>query len=145
MKYTISKHGKTWRLETAMSSDEVVEIKYSISRPVQRGFPNLITRRQMAEDFRDFVKQDPVTWINPGYQRWIFDLGNLRKSFPELSSNDWLVGKIAIEPDFETFKSHHEALMEAHLKQFGRDLQPFETYIGELIFTIVPELIAPKY
>ena len=142
MKYTISKHDNTLLLETSESSDEVVEIKYSISRHVQRDFPNLITRRQMMDDFRDFINQDPVSWAIPGYQEWVFDLGDLRKSFPELRSKSWLVGKIAIEPYFETFKSHQQSLMEAHLKRFGRDLSPFETYVGELAFIIVPELIA---
>ncbi len=142
MKYTISRHGNTLRLETSESSDEVVEIKHTSSTSVRRGFPNPISRRKMVDDFRDFMNKNPVAWITPGYQKWIFDLGNLRQSFPELMSMDWLVGKIAIEPDFDSYKPFHSVALEAHLKQFGRDLPPLESYLGELVFTIVPELVA---
>ena len=142
MKYTISRHGNTLRLETSESSDEVVEIKHTSSTSVQRGFPNPLSRRKMADEFRDFINQNPVAWITPGYQKWKFDLGNLRQSFPVLKSIDWLVGIVAIEPEFETGKPYSRTAMEAHLKRSGMELPPFEYYEGKLVFTIAPELIA---
>ena len=91
MKYTIYNQENQLKLDTSESSDEVIEIRYSVSTTTHRGMPITITRRQMLDDFRDHVTQIQVSWINPGYQQWLFDLGHLPKSYPELKSEAWLV------------------------------------------------------
>ena len=142
MKYTIYMRSSTLELKKSESSDEVVEIKYSSQRAVMRDLQDRITRREVNGLFRDFVNRYQVSWITPGYQECIFDLGKLRNSYPEFSEKDWLVGKIAIQPEFETFKKPHEIFLEAEMKKAGMVLPTAETYECELIFTIEPEIIA---
>jgi len=134
---------KTWRLRTRPgNSTEMVVVGYSASETSPRGHNNPITRRKMVEEFRDIVTQYPDFAIVPGHREWIIDLDRLRTRFPELASKDWLRGKIALEPEFETYCSSAEH--DASLKSTGqgRGLSPYETWAGELFFTVVPEMVS---
>lgn len=142
MRYTIYMRGSTLELKKSKCSDEVVEVKYSTVKSVMRDFPDPITRREVNGLFRDFVNRYQVFWITPGYKECIFDLEKLRNLYPEFSEKDWLVGKIAIQAEFETFRPPHEIIRDTEMKKAGIVLPPYENYECELIFTIVPEIIA---
>lgn len=65
-------------------------------------------KRSIKKYIEAAIKKEKILWITPGSKEWIFDLDELKVFFSELSSIEWLKGKVSIEPDLETvgFSSH---------------------------------------
>ena len=133
---------KRWQLRTLSgNSKEMVVIGYSTSATSPRGHNNPITRRKMVEELGEIVIEYFDLAIIPGHSEWIIDLDKLRTHFPELASKDWLRGKIALEPEFETYCSSAEQDAAAIRTGQGQWLRPYEDWAGELSFTVMPEMV----
>jgi hypothetical protein len=81
------------KLETAMYADESYDTESATTM-----FGQTITV--------DMEHKNPK-WLFAGYNEWVFDLDNLKQTFPELRNVSWLTGTIALIPKITTSKDNY--------------------------------------
>lgn len=79
-------------------------ILYTILHP-SRAYSSPFTREMLLDEFKKHFEKTKPPWAVYGYQEWIFDLQQLRVSFPELNDLTWLVGRIKIQANFDTYRA----------------------------------------
>jgi hypothetical protein len=84
----------------AWDGEEGVTVNFHLSP-----FSSQYQRREAIKAVERVLERNRVPWIAPGHKEWTLDLDKLKESIPELPSMDWLKGKVAIEPEFETEES----------------------------------------
>jgi hypothetical protein len=86
-----------------------------------------VQRREAVVAVQDRIETCALDWLVPGRKReWILDCDGLRAVFEVLENQDWLKGKIQIEPEWEDDQ---------------REVFDTTTYEGSLVFYVTPEIV----
>lgn len=106
--------------EDPVDTEEGVKVTYDV-----QSFSK-IHRTEAIKRLKKKLEKFPESWLIPGYKEWVLDLDKLKESYPAISSLNWLIGKILIEPEFEPDER----------EVFGN-----VKYQGNIVFYITPEAI----
>jgi len=80
----------------SLGYNEGVKIKFSHMLPLSN------EKREVVHFMKKFLEKKEntdINWVIPNYKKWEFDLDKIKKKIPDLSSIEWLTGKVFLEPD----------------------------------------------
>lgn len=72
--------------------EEGIKIRFNFLFPHYKG-------REALKFVEQIVKEEKILWITLGHDRWTFDLDKMKIDFKDLSSIEWLKGKVSLEPE----------------------------------------------
>src|SRR5439155_15366116 len=91
-------------------------------------------RRELLQISERAVLKSPVNWISPGPKSWVFDLDALKQAFPDLTSVEWLKGKVSLDPEIE----------DASHTAFRGSSHESTSHASSVTFYVTQESIAAK-
>jgi hypothetical protein len=140
----ISRDHASWKIAGPKEGEpEGIEVEYSQSYS-RFEFDAPYTNRQAIESFRAFLSGSNTRWVEPSANEWILDLDQLRKPFPQLSSLNWVRGKIPVELRVETQETFGSRSLRETLELSGAPKDPFArptqyTYESKVFFSVSRE------
>lgn len=86
---------------------------------------------QILKIVKDAIEEEKIPWVSCGVKEWRLNLDMLKESFSWLSTLEWLVGEIEMQPEF---------VVEPNNVWFGANYQG-TSYYGIVSFYITPETL----
>jgi hypothetical protein len=88
--------GISWHVGPADGSEVGVRLSfYFVSRFSKA------KKREAMKAVRDYIEKKPLDWLIPGRKAWTVSCEHLQAAFETLKDQDWLKGKIQLEPEWE--------------------------------------------